>query len=143
MSRTRSFDDTPGCAMEAAVKIIMGKWKGVILFHLLNGTVRFNELARMTRGIAPRLLAKQLRELEEDGLVHREVFPVIPPRVEYSLTEEARSLAPLLISLSDWGEQWLDRRGIKTLAQLERERDPGSDLQAVTAFTSESGTTKC
>jgi DNA-binding HxlR family transcriptional regulator len=109
--------------MEAAVRIIMGKWKGVILFHLLSGTLRFNELARQTRGIAPRLLAKQLRELEEDGLVKRTVDPVVPPKVEYSLTDEALSLAPLLVGLSDWGEQWLERRGIKTLNQLESERD--------------------
>lgn len=114
----------PGCAMEAAVKIIMGKWKGVILFHLLDGTLRFNELARHMRGIAPRLLAKQLRELEEDGLVLRTVYPVVPPKVEYSLTEEALTLAPLLVSLSGWGEQWLERRGIKTLRQLEAEKDP-------------------
>lgn len=122
MSRTRSFDDVPGCAMEAAIKIIMGKWKGVILFHLLDGTMRFNELARQTRGIAPRLLAKQLRELEEDGLVNRKVFPVIPPRVDYSLTDEAMTLAPLLLDLNRWGEQWLSQRGIKTLVQLEAER---------------------
>lgn len=128
MARTRPFDDMPGCSMEAAVKIIMGKWKGVILFHLLDGTMRFNELSRVLRGIAPRLLTKQLRELEEDGLVHRTVYPVVPPKVEYKLTEEALSLAPLLLALSDWGDQWLERRGIKTIAQLEaEERESGSE----------------
>jgi len=121
MPRTRDLDNLPGCSMEAVIQIIMGKWKGVILFHLLDGTLRFNELARQTRGIAPRLLAKQLRELEEDGLVTRTVYPVVPPKVEYSLTEEALTLAPLLIGLSDWGGQWLERRGIKTLSQLESE----------------------
>lgn len=121
MTKTREFDDLPGCSMEAAVKTIMGKWKGVILFHLLDGTMRFNELARQTRGIAPRLLAKQLRELEEDGLVKRTVYPVVPPKVEYELTDEARTLAPLLVALSDWGQQWLDRRGIKTVRQIEAE----------------------
>jgi DNA-binding HxlR family transcriptional regulator len=107
--------------MEAVVQIIMGKWKGVILFHLLDGTLRFNELARQTPGIAPRLLTKQLRELEEDGLVTRTIYPVVPPKVEYSLTEEALTLAPLLINLSDWGGGWLARRGIKTLRQVEAE----------------------
>ncbi|MFI0821936.1 winged helix-turn-helix transcriptional regulator [Streptomyces sp. NPDC021098] len=112
MPRTRPFNDLPGCAMEATVKIIGGKWKGVILFHLLDGTMRFNELQRQMRGIAPRPLTRQLRELEEDGLVERTVYPVVPPRVEYSLTEEARSLEPLLLGLNEWGEQWLSRRGI-------------------------------
>lgn len=63
----------------------------------------------MIRGIAPRLLAKQLRELEEDGLVQRTVYPVVPPKVEYTLTEEALSLATLLLGLSNWGDQWLER----------------------------------
>ncbi len=76
---------------------------GVILFHLLDGTMRFNELSRVLRGTTPRLLTKQVRELEEDGLVHRTVYPVVPPKVEYKLTDEALSLAPLLIVLSEWG----------------------------------------
>ncbi|MEN0137901.1 MAG: helix-turn-helix domain-containing protein [Rhodococcus sp. (in: high G+C Gram-positive bacteria)] len=98
--------------MEATVKIIGGKWKGVILFHLLEGTMRFNELQRQMPGVAPRALTRQLRELEEDGMVDRTVYPVVPPRVEYRLTEEARSLKPLLVALNDWGEQWLSNRGI-------------------------------
>ncbi|WP_428977849.1 winged helix-turn-helix transcriptional regulator [Pseudomonas japonica] len=82
---------------------MVGKWMGVILFHLLDGTMRFNELSRVLRGTTPRLLTKQVRELEEDGLVHRTVYPVVPPKVEYKLTDEALSLAPLLIVLSEWG----------------------------------------
>ena len=113
MPRTRLFDDLPGCAMEASVAIIGGKWKGVILFYLIEGTMRFNQLARKIRGITPRLLTKQLRELEEDGLVTRTVYPVVPPKVEYSLTEEAQSLVPLLLDLNEWGEQWLDKRRIR------------------------------
>lgn len=99
----------------------MGKWKGVILFHLLDGTLRFNQLARLVRGITPRLLTKQLRELEDDGLICRCVYPVIPPKVEYTLTEEALALAPLLIELNKWGQQWLDKRGIKTMREIETE----------------------
>lgn len=113
MPRTRLFDDLPGCAMEASVAIIGGKWKGVILFYLIEGTMRFNQLARKIRGITPRLLTKQLRELEEDGLVTRTVYPVVPPKVEYSLTEEAQSLVPLLLDLNEWGEQRLAKRGIR------------------------------
>lgn len=115
MSRTRLSDDLPGCAMEASVAIIGGKWKGVILFHLLEGTLRFNELHRRTLGITPRLLTKQLRELEEDGLVSRTIYPVVPPKVEYALTDEAMDLAPLLHSLNAWGRQWLATRGITPL----------------------------
>ena len=111
MKKKRNYADEPGCAMEAAVNIIGGKWKGVILFHLLDGTMRFNELGRQVRGITPRLLINQLRELEEDGLVERIAYPVIPPKVEYRLTEEGRSMAPLLNSLSEWGAGWLARRG--------------------------------
>ncbi|WP_063997318.1 winged helix-turn-helix transcriptional regulator [Streptomyces phaeochromogenes] len=112
--------------MEATAKIIGGKWKGVILFHLLEGTMRFNELHRQVPGIAPRLLTKQLRELEEDGLVQRTVYPVVPPKVEYALTEEARSMEPLLIGLSNWGEQWLARRGIVLLDPKDTQEKPSS-----------------
>jgi len=98
--------------MEASLKIIGGKWKGVILFHLLDGPMRFNELGRAVQGVTSRLLVKQLRELEEDGLGDRTVYPVVPPKVEYALTEEAMTLAPLLRALDVWGGQWLDRRGI-------------------------------
>lgn len=91
-----------------------GKWKGVILYHLLrDGTQRFNHLQRQLKGIPPRLLVKQLRELEADGLVLREVFPVVPAHVEYSLTDEGRTLGPLLLDLSAWGDRWLERRGIR------------------------------
>lgn len=130
MSRTREYSDIPGCAMEASLKIIGGKWKGVILFHLLEGTMRFNELSRKTAGITPRLLVKQLRELEEDGLVERTVYPVVPPKVEYALTEEALTLAPLLRALDSWGEGWLERRGIiplnRALSPEPTERAPAS-----------------
>ncbi|MET8979276.1 helix-turn-helix domain-containing protein [Streptomyces sp. NPDC004539] len=112
MPRTRLSDDLPGCAMEATVTIIGGKWKGVILFHLLDGTMRFNELQRAMPGAAPRALTRQLRELEEDGLVTRTVYAVVPPKVEYSLTDEARSLEPLLIGLNSWGKEWLARRDL-------------------------------
>lgn len=112
MPLTRPFKNIPGCAMEATLNIIGGKWKGVILFHLLDGTMRFNELQRQMPGVTPRALTRQLRELEEDGLVKRTVYPVVPPHVEYSLTPESRSLEPLLISLNEWGVQWLSRRGI-------------------------------
>jgi DNA-binding HxlR family transcriptional regulator len=80
--------------------------------------MRFNEPHRQMPGITPRLLTKQLRELEEDGLVTRTIYPVVPPKVEYSLTDEALTLAPLLQSLNTWGRQWLATRGLTPRNEL-------------------------
>jgi len=91
--------------MEAALDMVGNKWKGIILFHLLSGTKRFNELKRLIPSISQRILTVQLRELETDDIVHREVFPQIPPKVEYSLTPLGKSLEPILLSLSQWGEK--------------------------------------
>ncbi len=101
--------------MEAAIHILGGKWKGVILFHLFKeGTLRFSELQRYLVSINQRLLTKQLRELEEDGLIIREVFPVVPPKVEYSLSEEGKELQHIVMELSLWGRKWLEKREMKT-----------------------------
>lgn len=117
MPKRRNYDAAPACTMEAALNLINGRWKGVILFHLLqDGTTRFNALLRHCPGCTARLLTKQLRELEEDGFITRTVYPVVPPKVEYSLTDEGRSIGPILLQLCDWGRGWLDRRGLKTLA---------------------------
>ena len=92
-----------GCPVEATLELFSGKGKGMILYHLLEGTLRFNELKRRVGSISQRMLTKQLRELEHFGLVHREVYPEVPPKVEYSLTETGRSLEPILLSLRQWG----------------------------------------
>ncbi len=92
------------CPMEATLDLIGGKWKGAILFRLSEQTLRFNELGRLFYKITPRSLTKQLRELEADGLVHREIFAQVPPRVEYSLTEKGKTLGPVLQALTEWGE---------------------------------------
>lgn len=91
-----------------------GSWKGVILFHLLEGTLRFNTLKGHLPGCSPRLMMKELRELEDEGLIMRDVFAAMPPRIDYSLTEEGRSIGPLLVGLHDWGKGWLERRGLPT-----------------------------
>jgi DNA-binding HxlR family transcriptional regulator len=120
MTKLRRYDAAPGCSMEAALHIMGGKWKGVILYHLLvDGTHRFNELQKQLTGVPARLLIKQLRELEEDGLVTRTVFAVVPPKVEYALSDEGRSLEPFLMGLSEWGEKWLARRGMKIAARRD------------------------
>lgn len=85
--------------------LIGGKWKGVILYHLMrDGTLRFNELRRRLTGITQRMLTRQLRELEEDGLVRRTVFAEVPLRVEYDLTDVGRSLEPVIAALKAWGD---------------------------------------
>lgn len=102
--RHSRFDCSPGCAVEAAVGLIEGKWKSVILFHLLAGTLRFNEIRRHVQNVTPRTLTNQLRELEEDGLITRKVYAQVPPKVEYSLSPLGRSMEPVLLALKTWGD---------------------------------------
>lgn len=124
MTKLRNYDGAPGCSVEAALHIMGGKWKGVILYHLLlDGTHRFNELQRRLTGVPPRLLIKQLRDLEEDGLVVRTVYAVVPPKVEYALSDEGRSLEPFLLGLCTWGDAWLARRGMTTAAQMKQDAE--------------------
>lgn len=106
MARDRHdrLDCSPGCAVEATLQFIDGKWKGVILYHLLAGTLRFNEIRRRLPSVTPRMLTTQLRELEADGFVARKVFAEVPPKVEYSLTARGRTLAPVISALKAWGD---------------------------------------
>lgn len=100
--------------MEVAVKLIGGKWKIVILYQLANyGPKRFNELRRIFPGITQRMLTLQLRELEVDGIILREVYHEIPPKVEYSLSELGKSLVPVLLQLRDWDLHYIENK--KTL----------------------------
>lgn len=96
---------TTDCGVEATLEIIGGKWKGVILYHLSGGVKRFNQINRLLPNITQRMLTRQLRELESDGLVNREVYPQVPPKVEYSLTEQGQSLVPIIMALKGWGEE--------------------------------------
>jgi DNA-binding HxlR family transcriptional regulator len=102
--RHSRLDCTPGCSVEATISLIDGKWKCIILFHLLSGTVRFNEIRRRVPGVTQRMLTNQLRELEADGLIVRKVYAQVPPKVEYSLSPLGRSLEPVLLSLKTWGD---------------------------------------
>ncbi len=96
-----------GCAVEAALDVIGNKWKGVILFHLLYGKKRFNELRQLIPSVTQRMLTLQLRELENDNVILRTVYPEIPPKVEYSLTKIGQSLKPILLSLREWGTHFM------------------------------------
>ncbi|KAB1438961.1 winged helix-turn-helix transcriptional regulator [Pseudodesulfovibrio senegalensis] len=95
------------CEIELTLLVIGGKWKPIILFHLgSDGTMRFSELRRTMPNITQKMLTQQLRELEADGMVHREVYPQVPPKVEYSLTELGFSIMPILRQLCDWGREY-------------------------------------
>ncbi len=93
-----------GCAVERTLGLIDGKWKIVVLYKLLRGTLRFNELRRLIPNVTPRMLTHQLRELEADGLIIRTVYAQVPPRVEYSLSVRGRSLEPVLMAMKEWGD---------------------------------------
>lgn len=96
------------CEKELTLSVIGGKWKMLILWHLgKEGTKRFGELKSLMPGITQRMLVNQLRELEEDQIVHREVYPVVPPKVEYSLTEQGQTLMPILDSMYEWGKNYM------------------------------------
>lgn len=91
------------CGTELTMDIIGGKWKGVILWNLRSRTLRFSQLKRKLNGVTQKMLTQQLRELEEDGLINRKVFPQVPPKVEYSLTEYGKTIVPVLYSIYQWG----------------------------------------
>lgn len=95
------------CPVEATLELIGGKYKALILWHLSDGKLRFSELRKAIKNATPKMLTQQLRELESDDLIHREVFPVIPPKVEYSLTDTGHSLMPILMAMRDWGASYL------------------------------------
>ena len=103
--RHDTYKCNQGCPVEATLEIIGGKWKGVILYHLLERTYRFGELKRAMPGITQRMLTKQLRELETDGIVHRKVYAEVPPKVEYSLTAVGESLRDVMMMMREWGRK--------------------------------------
>jgi len=94
------------CPVEATISQIGGKYKAIILYHLLeDGVLRFSELSRYIPRATAKMLTQQLRELEADGLVHREVYAVVPPKTEYSLTSRGQTLRPVIESVCDWGRE--------------------------------------
>lgn len=105
MKPTHTSQSQPAifCPVNTTLDIIGGKWKALIIYHLINGTQRFNSLQRSMTGITQRMLTLQLRELEADGLIHRKAYPVVPPKVEYSLTAFGRTLLPVIDAMHAWG----------------------------------------
>lgn len=118
----RKHNPDYGCPIEVTLDVIGGKWKGMVLYCLLKGTARFNELRRLIPKATQRVLTTQLRELEQDGVISRKVYPEVPPRVEYSLTEFGLSLKPILELMGEWGEEY--RQLVEELALRRSETLP-------------------
>jgi DNA-binding HxlR family transcriptional regulator len=92
------------CPIEAPISLIGGKYKAIILWHLIDKTLRFNEIQKLIPQATPKMLTQQLRELENDNLVIRTVYPVVPPKTEYSLTDFGKSMIPILNAMCNWGK---------------------------------------
>lgn len=101
------------CPVAATLDLIGGKYKALILWYLSDGIHRFSELRKKVSGATPKMLTQQLRELEAQKLIHREVYPVVPPKVEYSLTETGKSLMPILTAMRDWGAEYLRGKDVE------------------------------
>lgn len=105
---------TDRCPVEATLELIGGKYKALILWHLSEQTLRFSELNKKIPSATAKMLTQQLRELENHELVHRQVYPVVPPKVEYSLTALGRSLLPVLAAMRDWGVDYLKSQDLQS-----------------------------
>ena len=112
------------CPVEATLELIGGKYKALILWHLSEKKLRFSELRKAITSATPKMLTQQLRELESNALIHREVFPVVPPKVEYSLTETGRSLLPILVAMRDWGANYMRSSKAQEPCCFMMDRDP-------------------
>ena len=120
--------ENENCPVAATLELIGGKYKALILWNLAEKKLRFSELRNVIQGATPKMLTQQLRELEAHNLIHREVFAVVPPKVEYSLTELGRSLMPILVSMRDWGSSYLRKRSIEpNCCMMSKQAAPTTD----------------
>ena len=110
MSKQRQ--DEYKCPLEVTMEIIGGKYKGVIIGHLIDKTLRYKELQKLISHATPKMLIQQLKELEADGIIQRKLYPVVPPKTEYSLTERGKRLIPSIIELNKWGLAYLKEMDI-------------------------------
>lgn len=106
------------CPVDATLRLIGGKYKSLILWHLVGGPLRHGELHKLIPQATPKMLTQQLRELENDNLLQREVYPVVPPKVEYSLTEFGLSLKPILSAMYDWGADYMKNNGLEVCCSM-------------------------
>ena len=115
------MDKMNSCPVSATLELIGGKYKALILWHLAGETMRFSQLSKKISGATPKMLTQQLREMETQDLITRRVYPVVPPKVEYSLTALGKSLLPVLISMRDWGAEYLRSKNINSNCFMMKE----------------------
>ena len=104
----REFLDINNCPIEATLNMIGGKWKSLIIWHLIDKTLRFNELRKLVPHATAKMITQQLRDLESDGLIIRKVYPVVPPKVEYYLSDFGKSILPVLYAMCKWGDGYIE-----------------------------------
>ena len=109
VDKLKRFD----CPLEVTLAMIGGKYKILIVYFLINRTLRYSELQKLLPQASPKMLAQQLKELERDGLIDRKLYPVVPPKTEYSLTDLGRSLAPIILAIYQWGERLFISAGLE------------------------------
>jgi DNA-binding HxlR family transcriptional regulator len=119
-SCTPSTSKEINCPVDATLRLIGGKYKSVILWQLIDKTLRHGELQRLIPQATPKMLTQQLRELESDNLVTRTIYPVVPPKVEYSLTDLGKSMQPLLYAMYDWGADYMKGNGQEICCSMKR-----------------------
>ena len=113
------FKKNVRCPLDMTFAVIGGKYKVKIIYFLIGQTLRFSEIQRCIDDATPKMLSRQLHELENDGIIHRELYPVVPPKTEYSLTERGRSLIPLIVMMYQWGEKLFNEYGIQNTCKTE------------------------
>lgn len=106
------MDNTLNCPVSATLNLVGGKYKALILWHLAEKKLRFSQLNKLIPEATAKMLTQQLREMEAQNLIHREVYPVVPPKVEYSLTDLGISLMPVLVAMRNWGADYLRSQNI-------------------------------
>jgi DNA-binding HxlR family transcriptional regulator len=111
------------CPVDATLKLIGGKYKGLILWHLVDRTLRHGEIQRLIPQATPKMLTQQLRELESDNLLSRKVYPVVPPKVEYALTAFGMSLKPILNAMYDWGAVYMHDNGLEITCSMTKDAE--------------------
>ena len=117
------MEKTNECPVSATLELIGGKYKALILWHLSEGTLRYSELRSRISSATAKMLTQQLRELEQDALIQRKVYPVVPPKVEYSLTGLGKSLLPVLVTMRDWGADYLRSKNLQSCCFM-MDQDP-------------------
>ena len=110
----KDYNEAYNCPLEITLELVGGKYKSLILWHLIDKTLRFSELSRLIPQATPKMLAHQLKDLEQNGLILREAYPVVPPKVVYRLSDFGNTLIPILDVMCDWGADYMEKNKIVT-----------------------------